>query len=34
MAGWTAHIIEQAQANKLIRPDARYTGPGERDLPG
>jgi citrate synthase len=34
MAGWTAHIIEQAGANKLIRPDARYTGPGERDLPG
>jgi len=34
MAGWTAHIIEQAAANKLIRPDARYTGPGERDLPG
>jgi citrate synthase len=32
-AGWTAHIIEQAAANKLIRPDARYTGPGERDLP-
>jgi citrate synthase len=33
MAGWTAHIIEQATANKLIRPDARYTGPGERELP-
>ena len=32
-AGWTAHIIEQASANKLIRPDMRYTGPGERDLP-
>ena len=32
-AGWTAHIIEQAAANKLIRPDARYTGPAERDLP-
>jgi citrate synthase len=33
MAGWTAHILEQVAANKLIRPDARYTGPGERDLP-
>lgn len=32
-AGWTAHAIEQAQANKLIRPDMRYTGPAERDLP-
>ena len=25
-AGWTAHSIEQASANKLIRPDMRYTG--------
>jgi citrate synthase len=33
-AGWTAHILEQAADNRLIRPDARYTGPGERDLPG
>ncbi len=32
-AGWTAHAIEQAGDNRLIRPDARYTGPGERDLP-
>ena len=33
-AGWTAHIIEQANANRIIRPDARYIGPSERDLPG
>jgi citrate synthase len=33
-AGWTAHVIEQAGANRIIRPDARYTGPAERDLPG
>jgi citrate synthase len=32
-AGWTAHAIEQAAANRLIRPDVRYTGPGERPLP-
>jgi citrate synthase len=32
-AGWTAHAIEQGGDNRLIRPDARYTGPGERDLP-
>ena len=33
-AGWTAHILEQAGANRLIRPDANYVGPAERDLPG
>jgi citrate synthase len=32
-AGWTAHILEQAANNRLIRPDARYVGPAERDLP-
>jgi citrate synthase len=32
-AGWTAHAIEQVSANKLIRPDMRYTGPAERELP-
>ncbi len=33
-AGWTAHAIEQAGLDKLIRPDMRYTGPLDRDLPG
>jgi citrate synthase len=32
-AGWTAHAIEQVSAAKLIRPDMRYTGPQERELP-
>jgi len=32
-AGWTAHVIEQSADNRLIRPDARYIGPAERDLP-
>lgn len=31
MAGWGAHIIEQLDDNRLIRPECRYTGP--HDLP-
>lgn len=26
-AGWTAHILEQINNNRLIRPEAEYTGP-------
>jgi citrate synthase len=26
-AGWTAHILEQASNNRLIRPEAEYIGP-------
>jgi citrate synthase len=32
-AGWTAHVLEQAAGNRLIRPDVRYVGPQERELP-
>ncbi len=30
IAGWSAHIIEQRAANRLIRPICAYTGPARR----
>ncbi len=30
IAGWTAHLLEQYQDNRLIRPRGHYTGPGRR----
>ena len=30
IAGWTAHIIEQKENNRIIRPMSEYTGPSER----
>src|ERR671914_1362067 len=36
-AGWAAHILEQKRTGRLVRPSARYTGPGTRavtDVPG
>jgi citrate synthase len=30
VVGWTAHVVEQHDDNRLIRPRGRYTGPGRR----
>jgi len=32
VAGWSAHVIEQLDHNRLIRPRARYTGPAVRSV--
>ena len=33
VTGWTAHIMEQLEANALIRPLSAYIGPDERHIP-
>jgi 2-methylcitrate synthase/citrate synthase II len=32
VAGWAAHVIEQLDHNRLMRPRARYIGPPHRDV--
>lgn len=34
ITGWTAHIMEQAESNALIRPLSAYNGPEERHIAG
>ena len=33
MAGWTAHVLEQEQTGRLIRPQSRYIGPAPEGAP-
>ena len=32
VTGWSAHVIEQLEHNRIIRPRSRYTGPEEKPV--
>lgn len=32
VTGWAAHVIEQLEHNRIIRPRSRYTGPDEKHV--
>jgi len=32
VAGWAAHVVEQLDRNRLIRPRGLYVGPGPRPV--
>ena len=32
VTGWAAHVMEQAEHNRLIRPRSRYTGPAPQEF--
>lgn len=32
VSGWIAHLFDQYEENRLIRPRGRYTGPTEAEI--
>ncbi len=32
VGGWTAHVLEQYEDNRIMRPRARYVGPTDQEF--